>query len=57
MYGLIMLAVEDTVEKQIAVPLAALLLQKTPIDWAFQTEEQITTDGRVHNWPRGKVYV
>jgi len=55
MYGLIMLAVEDTVEKQIAVPLAALLLQKTPIDWAFQTEEQITTDGRVHNWPRGKV--
>lgn len=46
---------EETFEKSIAVPIAAIQLQKTPVDWAFQSEAHHATDGRVHVWPRGKV--
>jgi choline dehydrogenase len=48
---------EETFEKSIAVPIAAVQLQKTPVDWAFQSEAHHATDGRVHVWPRGKVCV
>jgi hypothetical protein len=48
---------EETFEKSIAVPIAAIQLQKTPVDWAFQSEAHHATDGRVHVWPRGKVCV
>lgn len=48
---------EETFDTNIAVPIAAIQLQKTPVDWCFETEAHHATDGRVHVWPRGKVYV
>ncbi len=48
---------EETVDKNIALPIAAVELMKTQVDWAFVTEEQKHTNNRVHTWAKGKVCV
>ncbi len=42
-------------DPRIADPLAWPLLQGSAIDWAYRTEPQRHTAGRVFDWPRGKV--
>ncbi|HEX6120423.1 MAG TPA: GMC family oxidoreductase N-terminal domain-containing protein [Dongiaceae bacterium] len=40
---------------RIADPSQWPLLQGSAVDWAFRTQPQRHTAGRVHDWPRGKV--
>ena len=48
---------DDDDMMEISIPAAAAVLQRKPVDWQFRTTNQGNTHQRVHNWPRGKVYV
>ena len=37
------------------MPLAALALQQSDVDWKFTTTPQAHTRLRTHNWPRAKM--
>ena len=41
--------------REIHIPAAFAKLFKTPVDWAFYTENQPHLNGRKLYWPRGKV--
>ena len=47
---------DDDDVKEVSIPAAASLLQRTEIDWQFRTTQQRGTQNRIHYWPRGKVY-
>jgi choline dehydrogenase-like flavoprotein len=47
---------DDDDTREIAIPAAATALQRKDVDWQFRTTQQTNTAGRVHRWPRGKVY-
>mmetsp|Transcript_5785 Transcript_5785/g.7134 ORF Transcript_5785/g.7134 Transcript_5785/m.7134 type:complete len:627 (-) Transcript_5785:73-1953(-) len=46
---------DDDDVKEVSIPAAASLLQRTEIDWQFRTTQQRGTQNRIHYWPRGKV--
>ena len=46
---------DDDDMMEIAIPAAATVLQRKPVDWQFRTTNQNNTHQRIHNWPRGKV--
>jgi choline dehydrogenase len=43
------------VRQEIRIPVAFSKLFKTPVDWAYATEEQPHVNGRRMYWPRGKM--